>query len=457
MKERRYALLLIICMLAGVAGCGKPQQGTSAGESEPQQSTLAGESEPQQGTSAEVSGTSAGGNGEAQGAGTAVYDSAEMELLKSGVNGFSYRLYERLDKEENIFFSPYSLCSALSLLNLGAGTQTREEMETLLGVTDIEAWNNAMRAYMETQWQDDTFVLTANSIWMREGKDWAEGIEADFLKPAEEYYKSELYEADFWGNPQDAVVRINNWANDNTKGMISEVLHDLPVDTAMILMNAVYFEGKWEKPFLEEDTYEQIFSGTTGENEIEMMHQYEEYYAYTEYDAGKGIVFQGIALPYKDSSLVMKIFLPAGRGEITSTFGSLSAEEKAELIDSLDSAPREKITRLALPKFTMEQEIAGLSDILQEMGMKTAFDMTGADFNKIAADLYVSQVLHKAKIEVDEQGTRAAAVTTIITNDGAAPIEENPIEFVADRPFVYVIQDTETGLILFMGQINHLE
>lgn len=438
MKKRVYAPLLICCMFIGIAGCGKPQPEAPSGP----QGYL---DMPQT------------GNGDAGNGSTVSYDDEEMELLRNGVNTFAYNLYERLDGEENIFFSPYSLCSALSMLNLGAGTETKEEMDILLGITDTAAWNNAMRAYLETQWQGDTFVLTANSIWMREGKEWAEGIEADFLNPAKDFYRSELYEADFAGNPEGAVERINEWANDNTEGMIPQVLKEMPVGAAMILMNAVYFEGKWEKPFMKEDTYEQIFAGTAGEKEVEMMHQYEQYYAYVETDAIAGCDIKGIALPYKDSSLVMKIFIPDGRGDIVSLFDALSIEEKEALLDSLDNADREKIARLTIPKFTMEQEIKGLHELLQEMGMKTAFDMDNADFDRIAEDLYVSQVLHKAKIEVDEQGTKAAAVTTIVTKDACAPMEEEPIVFEANQPFVYVIQDTRTGMILFMGRVNNLE
>ena len=438
MKKRMYALLLVFCMFVGITGCGKPQSEAPSG---------------QQGHP-DVPQT---GNGDAGVGSTVSYDDEEMELLRNGVNIFAYNLYERLDGEENVFFSPYSLCSALSLLNLGAGTETKEELEILLGITDVAAWNNAMRAYLETQWQDDTFVLTANSIWMREGKEWAEGIEADFLNPAKDFYKSELYEADFLGDPEGTLERINRWANDNTEGMIPEVLRVLPPSAAMILMNAVYFEGKWEKPFMEEDTYKKIFAGTAGEREVEMMCQYGEYYAYVEADAIAGCGIRGIALPYQDSPLVMKIFLPDGRGDIASLFGALSIEEKEALLNSLDSADKKEIARLEIPKFTMEQEIRGLNAILQKMGMKTAFDEESADFDKIAADLYISEVLHKAKIEVDEQGTKAAAVTTIITNDTAARIEEEPIVFVADQPFVYVIQDTRTGMILFMGRVDNLE
>lgn len=438
MKKRVCALLLVFCMFVGTAGCGKPQPEAPSG---PQGHSDVPQTE----------------NGDTGDGSIVSYDDEEMELLRNGVNTFAYNLYERLDGEENVFFSPYSLCSALSLLNLGAGTETKEELDILMGITDAAAWNNAMRAYLETQWQDDTFVLTANSIWMREGKEWAEEIEADFLNPAKDFYRSELYESDFAKDPKGALERINKWASDNTEGMIPQVLNELPADTAMILMNAVYFEGKWEAPFMEEDTYEQIFAGTAGEKEVEMMHQYNEYYAYVETDAIAGCGIKGIALPYENSPLVMKIFIPDGRGDIVSLFDALSIEEKEALLDSLDNADREKITRLTIPKFTMEQEIKGLNALLQKMGMKTAFDMDNADFDKIAEELYVSWVLHKAKIEVNEQGTKASAVTAIVTNDACAPMEEEPIVFEADRPFIYVIQDTRTGMILFMGRVNNLD
>ena len=142
MKKRRCALLLTICMLTGIIGCGKPQSGEPAGASGMQPGEPAGTSEPQSGTP----NTTGSGNGGAGQAGAVQYDEEEMEMLRNGVNGFSYHLFERLEGEENIFFSPYSLCSALSLLNLGAGSETEEELEALLGITDIEAWNDAMRA-----------------------------------------------------------------------------------------------------------------------------------------------------------------------------------------------------------------------------------------------------------------------------------------------------------------------
>lgn len=432
MKKNRLAWLLAICMFAGISGCGKQ---------ETEQSQIQKEMENMDGAAQENE---------------SLLLPVEEEMLKNGVNQFAYQLYGRLESGENVFFSPYSLCSALSLLNLGAGSETKKELEAMLGISDADAWSRAMREYLSTNWSDETFVLTANSVWMQQGREWAADIEADFLNPAKEYFKSELYEADFAGNPADAIVRINGWADTNTNGMIPQVVSELHPETAMILMNAVYFEGKWEIPFEEESTHEETFHGNSGDKRVEMMHQYGEYYAYIETDGMKGI-----AIPYKDSSLVMKIWIPdisknPDGGDIEALFAALTDAEKEALLESLDDADKKEIDRLVIPKFTMEQEIGGLNEILQSMGMKEAFAET-ADFDRIAEDLYVSRVLHKAKIEVDEQGTKAAAVT-VVEAAGCAMVEEKiPVVFEADRPFVYVIQDTRTGMILFMGRVSNLE
>ena len=426
MRKRGLAWLLAFCILAGISGCGKQEMKQI--ETQKEMENADGEQSIDEGQSMEQEALA----------------QEEKDMLRNGVNQFAYQLYGHLEGGENVFFSPYSLCSALSLLNLGAGSETKEELETMLGISDADVWSRAMQKYLSTNWSDETFLLTGNSVWLQQGRDWAENMESDFLKPAKEFFISELYEADFLGNPQDAVARINGWADENTNGMIPQVISELPPETIMILMNVVYFEGKWEIPFEEESTHEETFHGNSGDKRVDMMHQYGEYYAYVETDGMKGI-----AIPYKDSPLVMKIFIPDT--SVNPDGGDIEA-----LFAALDDADKKEIDRLVIPKFTMEREIEGLTEILRAMGMKEAFEET-ADFDKIAADLYVTQVLHKAKIEVDEQGTKAAAVT-VIEAAGCAMVEEKiPVIFEADRPFVYVIQDTRTGMILFMGRVSSLE
>lgn len=202
------------------------------------------------------------------------------------------------------------------------------------------------------------------------------------------------------------------------------------------------------------DTHERTFHGTAGDSIVEMMCRNNQSYRYIEQNGIKGI-----ALPYKDSSIAMKVFIPASNEEETdigTIFAAMTPEEREALLDSLDAAKKEEIANLVLPKFTDEHSIDGLTELLQDMGMESAFQ-ENANFDSISEDIYVSLVLHKAKIEVDEQGTKAAAVTVIAMQNCEAVMEKKVVNFIADRPFYYVLQDTETGVILFMGRVNNLE
>lgn len=423
-KRGRMAFILICtCVLTGVTGCGKS-------EPEPVYPVIQAEQDYEEPKQVEV---------------------IPKEAMRNGINSFAYHMYDKLGEQENVFFSPYSLCSALSLLDVGADSETKEELEELLGIADLDAWNGEMKGYLEKEWSDDTFVITANAIWMDENKEFAPNMQADFLQPAGYYYKCEVFKADFRENPQDAIREINNWTDKNTRGMIPQIVGTVPANTVMALLNAVYFEGKWEIPFKKESTFEDTFHGTDGDSRVEMMNQYREDYAYVECGGIKGI-----ALPYLGGNVVMKVFLPAEDGQdITALFSALDIEEREKLLNSLDDVEKKEISRLALPKFSMEKSIDGIEEILQDMGVAAAF-REDAGFDKIGTGLYVSRILHKAKIEVDEEGTKAAAATAALMNDSAALMEKEITEFIVDKPFVYVLQDAETGIILFMGRVNNL-
>ncbi len=465
MKKRFLVVLLSICMLTGLAGCGAEdiQNGTgeelmTGMEQNTNENGQAGNMNNREDTQPTENNNGMGQTGDTNTSTIRVADytgsdlQGDVSILRDGINTFAYGMYDHLEAGEDLFFSPYSLCTALSLLNVGAGGDTQAELQEMLGIEDRDAWNEAIRIYLARKWSEETYMLTANSVWMQEDKEWAENIETDFLQPAAYYYNSELYKLDFKNSPDEAVEKMNAWADVNTEGMIPEIMKELPPGMVMALMNAVYFQGKWNEPFMEDDTRERIFYGTDGEILTDMMHQYGERYAYVESNGMKGI-----ALPYKDSTIVMKVFIPLEEdGDIESLYGALSTEEKEALLDSLDTADREKIDTLAIPKFSMEKEIEGLNEILKDMGMQSAFLET-ADLDRIAEDVCVSDVLHKAKIEVDEEGTTAAAVTVIAVMECAAMEPEEPTTFIADRPFVYVLQDAETGIILFMGRVNTLE
>lgn len=442
MKKRWIMSLLSICMAAALAACGTETdsiEGTIGG-SDPERDVL-----PVAPIGVDIEET-----GEEEMNGERELTGEDTAQLKESTNSFAFRLYDALSGEENCFYSPYSLCSALSMLNVGAGGETAEEIKQVLGITDFDAYNREMKAYLSKKWTDDTFVTTANSLWMKQNGTFADNMEQDFAAPIKEYYKGEVYEADFEGQPDTVTKEINQWTHDKTEGMIDKLVSEIPTDTVLVLVNAVYFEGKWETPFDEEDTYDGTFHGRNQDSTVDMMHMYENSFRYM--DNGS---IKGISLPYDGGSVRMKIFLPSDENAyIGDLFKKLSAEEKQELLDSLNTSPYEEIARLEIPKFTDEEELQGLDGILQDLGIRSAYT-DGADFSKIADNIALSTVIHKAKIIVDEQGTKAAAVTGAMVKMTSMMEPEPEITFIADRPFLYVIEDADTGMILFMGQMNN--
>ena len=283
MKKWVVAILLV-CMTMGMAGCGKE-------EIKPMYSVS-------------DAGKNIGDSREDGGDGCGNI-AADTEMLSEGINAFALKMYGELPGDENIFFSPYSLCSALSLLNVSAGGETKAEIEEVLGISDFDTWNAQMLSYLEKEWTKDTFVLSANSVWLQQGHKWADQMETGFLQPAAYYYKGETYEVDFLGDYDNTVKSMNQWASDHTNGMIKNIAEQTPRDTVLALMNAVYFEGKWSRPFLANYTREQTFHGIDGDVTVDMMNEYDLYIPYIEKHGIKGI-----SLPYKDSSVVMKIFIP---------------------------------------------------------------------------------------------------------------------------------------------------
>ena len=431
MKKRMTALLLSACMCAGLAGCGTTTPGNNPGH-----------------TKTDSSVTSLTDNITVTSVKT---DITSFDQLKNGINEFSMNMYSALPADKNIFYSPYSIASALSMLDVGADGATKKELENALGITDLDEWNDEMKAYLSKDWSQNTFVNTANSVWMNKGTTWAANINSDFLTPAKDYYSGEIYEADFDGQADKVVQNVNNWVSDNTNKMIPEILKEIPGGTVMMLINAVYFEGKWDTPFTEDKTFQSNFYGTDKESVVDMMHLYGEHFTYM--DNGE---IKGITLPYDGDNVVMKVFIPtADDGDINDLFDKLSNEEKQKLIDSLDDANNVEIDTLQLPKFTDEQSIDGLDDILKNMGIQSAYSES-ADLSKIADGIAVSSVNHRAKVIVDENGTKAAAETDIMVKETAMMPSEETYNFIVDKPFVYVIEDQSTGMILFMGRVNSL-
>ena len=374
-----------------------------------------------------------------------------MEETVDGMNQFALHLFQELP-EENSFFSPYSISVAISMLDNAAENNTKAELEKMLGIKDLTIHNLNIKTLMSSFDDKGAILNTANSVWWSDGiTNFKETMKDDFLDPLRYYYEADVSQVDF--TKSKTVDQINDWIGDKTNEMIPKMLEKLDASTVMCLVNAVYFEGIWQNKFTKEQTWKKEFYGAEETVEVDMMQSGDLDLRYYEADG-----MRGIELPYEDSTIAMQIILP-GEGStqtIQEAFDSLTTEKQLEFLNALSESESKIITYLGLPKFSMEYEIDQLVKILKTLGMVNSFDKALADFGKINDLLYVSDVMHKARIEVDEEGSKAAAATVIAASESEAISVGEIIEFLVDQPFIYVIRDTSTGTILFLGYTNQL-
>lgn len=388
------------------------------------------------------------------------------EEFKTGINQFSYKIFEQLEEEENIFLSPYSMAIAISMLDNGASGQTKAEIEKMLGIKDLEEWNKCVKYYLSLNKEEKAKLLTANSLWLSEQLLLSENAETDFFNPVMNCYGAEKYQMNL--SSEEALNQINDWVSDKTNQMIKKMLTEKPGrEEKMMLINAVYFKGEWKEKFDKENTVEEEFYGREKTAEIDMMCKYNNSYRYI---VKYGI--KAIELPYGNENIVMDILLPEEGNEkliynlpnqtdtdaalpvsITWLFSNLSDKKKSNLFTALSKAEPKKVDIVKIPKFNMEYGGKEIADDLEALGMVQAFDSENAEFSKISPQLYVNSVLHKAKIEVDEEGTEAAAATKIGMRSTGMTEQKT---FIANQPFLFVIRDRENDMILFMGSIQNL-
>lgn len=379
--------------------------------------------------------------------------------LAQGVNNFAYDMSEQLaEGGGNYFFSPYSICVALSVLDNGAQGETKSQIEQLLGITDLTEWNMQMGRFIEAKQSKKALLTSANSIWIDGQSELSDQLYESYLPLVKNYYHTSMYQADFEKNAAKVKEQMDQWVSENTDGLIESCEAAPDADTVLTLMNAVYFYGEWKWPF-KDGTYEQTFYGTERESEVDVMYQH---YLGLHYYVSDGL--RGISLPYGNGDRVMTILIASKTGKediskdleqtAADIFGAMSTEEKNDFLDKLLTGEKKHIQTVGLPKFEMEYSVTQMGSLLQEMGMEDAFDERQAEFPGIG-EIYVSEVAHKAKIEVNELGSRAAATTEML-GEATDESEEEIIYFIVKQPFLFMIQDTETGMILFMGQVNNL-
>ena len=373
--------------------------------------------------------------------------------LTSGNNAFALDLYQRLqDQSGNIFFSPYSISSALAMTYAGADGDTAAEMaETLHFLMDQEKLHpsfNALDQYLASladqdipEDQGDPFQLSiANAIWGQENFHFEE----DFLNTLAKNYGAGLRLLDYIMEPEESRQVINDWISDQTREKIQDLIPKGAInsDTRLVLSNAIYFKATWLEPFEEIFTDAGMFTGLDDEKiPVTMMHGSDLNFLYYQGDN-----FQAFQMPYVGGEVSMLVILP-DEGYYRDFESALSVETLDQIVDGMVYRP----IRLTFPKFEFESEIS-LAQILADMGMPLAFsdaaDFSGMTGNK---DLFISDVFHKAYVNVDEEGTEAAAATAVIMSVTSAPAD--PLEITVDSPFLFVIREHQTNTILFMGRV----
>lgn len=354
-------------------------------------------------------------------------------------NQFGFNLYQQLSNKENILLSPVSIALALSMAYNGASGETQAAMAEALLIEgiDVEQLNQSNKLLLAMLQDSDVTVEIANSLWLRKGVPFLPG----FIGDNKTYYDAQVSELDFASAA--AAPTINKWVKDQTKGLIEDIVEgSIDPMTLAFLINAVYFQGDWTDAFAAANTRDNTFHSPGGQVTVPFMNKTASF----DYLEDKDL--QAIRLPYGKGNMAMYVFLPQNLEEFHK---NLTQEQWAKWRVGFESARGE----LSLPKFEFEYE-QSLNEALAALGMGLAFDPMGADFSKmveLAEDVHISEVKHKAFIEVDEKGTEAAAVTSIeIQVTSMPPVSSFTMKI--DRPFFFLIHDQQTDAILFMGSVH---
>lgn len=345
----------------------------------------------------------------------------------------------------NSMISPLSIATALSMTQLGASGETLSQMEEVFGLSKA-AMASYLSSYITQLPSSETaeFYL-ANSIWIKDVPSLS--VQDNFLGDNKVYFNPAIYKVPF---DATTLSDINNWTKNNTNGMIEKVLEEIKEDAVLYLINALCFEGEWENTYYEHQVRDGIFTNLDGtESTVELMYSSESGYL-------EGESFTGFSKSYKGDTYKFVGLLPEEGSSTEDILAEITANP--EKFMNLLETSNEFVDSVALPKFEQEFSVE-LSDTLKELGIRNAFDGNLADFTKMATssegNIYISRVIHKTYINVDELGTKAGAVTLVEMTSGSATVTERK-EVHLNRPFVYLIVDTEENLPLFMGVVNEL-
>ena len=366
-------------------------------------------------------------------------------------NRFAINLYSQYKSEEgNIFFSPFSISTAMAMVYEGAEGKTAKEIKSVFGFPkyDNSRRNQYSNLLSEINKKDKEYALkTANALWAEQDFQFLD----EYLTTVEEYYEGKTTNLDFKNEPDSSRLIINNWVEDKTNNKIKDLFPEGGIDsiTRLVLTNAIYFKAKWLIQFDADKTSDEYFRVNPDKSiKVPMMQPTSQKSTFN-YTQNKDL--QILEMPYAGEDLSMLILLPLD-DDIEALENSFTIEKLTEWKKSL----RKRRVKIYIPKFKFETKYF-LSETLSDLGMPTAFT-NSADFSGMTGkkDLKIDKVIHQAFIEVNEEGTEAAAATGVIMTMKSLRIQKHPTPvFRADHPFIFIIQQNETGNILFMGRVNN--
>ena len=370
--------------------------------------------------------------------------SADQKNLTAANNAFAFDLLKQIagGRAGNVFISPYSVSTVLQMVSDGAAGTTKQEMESVLHLNGLAAKNAAGKSLDQSivNGQSNVTLNLANSIWFRQGVK----LKPEFAADCANYFSAKTGAVDFT-SPQSALI-INKWAEENTQGRIKNIVPS-PMDprTRVILANAIYFKGRWADEFDKSATKARAFALADGtQMQVPMMQQLGHF------DYFQTPEFQAAQLPYAGGRLRMYLFLPVAASDIKKLLAGFNGTNwQSKILPQF----RNHEGTVSLPRFKMNFEIV-LNQPLKALGVKRAFS-PDADFSAMSAEkLFLSEVKQKSFVEVNEEGTEAAAVTTAPLRVSAVVRTEELFVMTLDHPFFFVIGDEATRSILFMGIVS---
>ena len=374
-----------------------------------------------------------------------ILSDAQHEMVNNN-NSFAFSLYNKTMGMNSRVVSPLSVTYLMSMLANGADGETQQQILATLGWAgegiqqpSLQDINDYSRMLIEKTARLDKAVTVEIANYVAVNKEFK--LNSKFQKSVERDYKAGVESLNF--TSPSTLKRINDWCNDRTHGMIPSIINELDPDAVSYLMNAIYFNGTWKDKFSKEETKQEMFRGYTRDIQyVDMMHRHGEYF----YADGDG--YSAVSIPYGNGAFRMTVILPIEGSFLRDVMASMDGGKFQALQRSMEKCNVD----LKIPRFTTEVDLP-LNDIISALGAPLIFS-SQADFSQFArGDFYVSKMFQKAKIEVSEEGTKAAAVTAAIMMMSAVrPEKKRNVVFHADSPFAYIISENSTGSIYFMGQ-----